>query len=209
MIISLANQKGGVGKTTGAINIAGGLSRMGRRVLLVDADPQGSVLQWQSIENSAEFDVQHHPETDPGRHVALLGSRYDFIVIDAPPAIGDITASILAVSGLAIIPVGPSPLDLWSSRETISLVHEIEPDNPDLRCRLLISKKIPRTRIGREAREAIETYGMKLFATEIGQRVAYVQAMISGMSVLKYAPGSDAAAEVERLCAEILSIGEE
>jgi chromosome partitioning protein len=113
--------------------------------------------------------------------------------------------SILTLSDLAIVPIGPSPLDIWSSKETVMLIREARRKNPGLEGRLLICRKIPRTRIGREAREAMEDYGMVVFQTEISQRIAYVQAMLAGRTVLDYAPSSDAAVEVQSLCEEILS----
>jgi chromosome partitioning protein len=204
MIISLVNQKGGVGKTTVAVNLAGCLSEKGHGVLLVDADPQGSVLQWQSISDHQPFQVEHCPSA------AVLGSRKalakknDHVIIDAPPAMGEITHAILAVSDLAIVPITPSPLDIWSSKETVSLFPEARKRNRKVTAKLLICRKIVGTRVGREAREALETYGMDLFETEISQRVAFVEAMISGRSVLAHAPNSEAAKEIRALSDEIL-----
>lgn len=205
MIMSLLNQKGGVGKTTVAINLAGCLAGRRYRVLLIDGDPQGSVLQWQSIENKTPFDVKHYPLPLTREELEGWARGYDHIVIDAPPAIGEITRAILEVSHLAVVPVGPSPLDIWSSKETIALLQEVRGRRRTLRGMLLICRKIPRTRIGREAREAMETYEMPVFRTEIYQRIAYVEAMISGRTVLDHAPRSEAADEIRNLCEEIIS----
>lgn len=204
MVISLVNQKGGVGKTTVAVNLSGALAQKERRILLVDADPQGSVLQWQSIAENRSFHVLHHPDSLTEGDLKSMSKGFDHVVIDAPPALGDLILSILNLSRLAVIPVGPSPLDLWSSKETVSLIHHARERNRKLKAGLLICRKIARTRIGREAREAMETYGIPVFKTEISQRVAFVEAMISGLSVLEYAPRSEAAAEILGLCEEIL-----
>ena len=204
MIISLVNQKGGVGKTTIAVNLASCLSEKGLRMLLVDADPQGSVLQWQSISDDHSFEVMHRPSPSLLSEKKAMTRGHDHVIIDAPPAIGEITRAILGVSNLAIVPIGPSPLDIWSSKETVSLFPEVRQHNRRIKARLLICRKIVGTRVGREAREALETYGMDMFESEISQRVAFVEAMISGRSVLDYAPRSEAAAEIRRLCEEII-----
>jgi chromosome partitioning protein len=205
MIISLVNQKGGVGKTTIAVNLASCLSNMGYQTMVIDGDPQGSVLQWQSIENNRSFEVMHYPVPFTKADLLPLIKKYAVLVIDAPPAMGEITRSILALADLAIVPIGPSPLDIWSSKETITLIKEIEKKNRRLRGMLLICRKIARTRVGREAREAMEGYETEVFKTEISQRIAYVEAMISGYSVLEYAPTSEAAAEIRNLGREIIS----
>jgi len=204
MIISLVNQKGGVGKTTIAINLASSFAKRGHETLLIDADPQGSVLQWQSIVDNQTIDVRHIPRAALHEKIDTLYRDYRHIIIDCPPAIGDITRSALVVSNLAIIPIGPSPLDIWSSKETIDLIKQARKVNSKLTRKLLICKKIVGTRIGREAREALNTYRLKIFETEIGQRVAYIEAMITGLSVLQYQPRGEAANEIRTLSQEII-----
>lgn len=206
MIISVVNQKGGVGKTTAAVNIARGLSDGPGRSLLIDTDPQGSVLQWHSLGRNPHFDVIHHPSPIRPAEVKSLTTGYKHVVLDTPPAIGEIIRSCLLVSDLAIVPVGPSPLDIWSSQETVAILKEMAGVRPNLTPRLLICRKIPRTRIGREARDALEVYGLRAFQTELFQRVAYVEAMISGLTVLDFAPGSEAADEIRHLCLEIVKL---
>jgi chromosome partitioning protein len=203
MIISLVNRKGGVGKTTLTINLAASALRRNYSVIVIDADPQGSVLQWQTIEENSSFDVEHQPKPLLPSDIKRLSKTHDHILIDSPPVIGDIIQSVLAISDLAIVPVGPSPLDIWSSNETVSLIRRVQNQNHSLEARLLICRKISTTRIGREAREAMQVYNLDIFKTEICQRVAFIQSLVSGVSVLQYAPNSEASREIQSLCEEV------
>ena len=203
MIISVVNQKGGVGKTTVAINLAAMLKRKNFNLVLVDADPQGSATQWHDVEENQAVKVIHHPKQITPADIEALMQGCDHMVIDAPPAIGDITRSILAVSDLAIVPLSPSPLDIWSCWGTLEMIKEVQQENPGLKSQLLISRKIPGTRVGREAREAMEVFDTEIFNAELCQRVAYVDSMTSGVSVMQYAPGSKAMQEIEGLFEEI------
>jgi chromosome partitioning protein len=204
MVISLINQKGGVGKTTTAINIASALSAKKLNVMMVDADPQGSVMQWQSAGANREFDVVHLPASDLRSQIEIHRRAFDHVVIDSPPALSQASQEIAAASDLAIIPIAPSSLDIWSSRETIRLVSDVGRTHPGLFARLLVYRKIPGTRLAAEAREALNSYGLEIFKTEISQRIAYVEAIVSGVSILKYSPNSVAAREIRSLCDEIL-----
>jgi chromosome partitioning protein len=204
MVISLINQKGGVGKTTTAINLASALSARKHRVLMVDADPQGSVLQWQSTGANREFDVVQLSGPELRAQIGNRLQGFDHVVIDSPPALSHISQEIAAASDLAIIPIAPSSLDIWSSRETIQLVSDVGRTHQGLAARLLVYRKIPGTRLAAEARDALNSYGLEIFKTEISQRIAYVEAIVSGVSVLQYSPSSVAAREIRSLCDEIL-----
>lgn len=204
MIISLVNQKGGVGKTTIAINIGIGMARRNYKIGFLDTDPQGTASQWQSIEGNTAFEVKRHPLPVSPEEIMGTDQNHGLLVVDTPPAIGEITQSVLELSDLAIIPLAPSVLDLWSSRTTIGMIQEAKKVNPKLEGRLLVSRKIPRTRLGRDGRDAIAALEMDVFETEISQRIAYVESMIAGVSVFQYAPKSEASKEIENLCEEII-----
>jgi chromosome partitioning protein len=204
MIISFVNQKGGVGKTTTAINLAIGLKKKNYNLVFIDADPQGSAVQWHAIEGNKSFEILHHPSPIHATDIRQLSMNYDYVVIDAPPAIGDISKAIIAVTDLAIIPLSPSALDVWSCWGTLKMIDEIRPLNSDIEVKLLINRKIPGTKIGRDSREAMKQFQMDVFNTELCQRVAFIDAMTSGVSVMQYAPHSKAAGEIERLCEEII-----
>jgi len=206
MIICFVNQKGGVGKTTAAINLAVSLKRKNNSVVFIDADPQGSASQWHAVENNEAFELLHLPEPVEKAAIDMFSRDYDHVLIDAPPAMGEITRSILNVADLVIIPVSPSPLDIWSCSATLEKIKEVQAVRPGLEVKLLINRKIPGTRVGRDARQAVEVFQFDIFDTELCQRVAYIDSLTSGVSVTQYAATSKAADEIERLCDEIVEI---
>ena len=206
MIISFVNQKGGVGKTTTAINLASSLTRRQHRVVLIDADPQGSAVKWHGVENNQAFGILHRPGALQKAEIERYTAANDYVIIDAPPALSDITKAILAVSNLAVVPVSPSSLDIWSCKGTLAMIAEIQQANPDLLVKLLITRKIPGTRVGRDAREGLKAFDADILDTILCQRVAFIDAMQYGVSVMQYAPNCKAADEIEQLCDELIAL---
>jgi chromosome partitioning protein len=206
LIISIVNQKGGVGKTTLAVNLAGGLAYRSLQVALVDTDPQGSVHQWNSLRTEQAFEVLHKATLRGKKDIGALVRRCDHIIIDTPPALGDSSLTAMRVADLLIIPVGPSPLDIWSSREILDLFTQASKRRRKLAGCLVITRRLPRTRIGREAREALSFAAVPVLKSEIFQRVGYVEAMITGQTVMQQGARSEARQEIERLCDEILTL---
>lgn len=204
MIISFVNQKGGVGKTTAAINLAASLARKNYGVALVDADPQGSAARWHAVENNQAFEVVPWPESISKEEIQLVAGGLDYLIIDSPPGRGDTVRTVLSISNLAIIPVSPSSLDIWSCEGTMEMIAESRRFNPELAVDLLITKKIPGTRVAREIHAALATFDVTVMSAELSQRVAFIDAMKCGVSVTQYAPGSKAAEEIEAFCNEII-----
>ena len=203
-VIAILSQKGGCGKTTIAVNLSKGIAVKRHKVMLIDADSQGSILNWKGIAGEHSFQITHYTRDDIHKVIPEM-KGFDYIIIDGPPGVMGITKSILVSSDEVILPIGPSPLDLWSANETISLIKEAQKVHPKLKARILISKKIPNTRIGKEIRDALEGYGLKVMKAEISQRVSYIEAMIAGQSVLDYKPDSESAKEIMDLTKEILN----
>ena len=120
MRIAFVNQKGGVGKTTLAVNVADAIARRGKRVLLIDAGPQGSALDWAAAreeshneeEGDVLFSVVGLPTNFIHKELAPLGRDYDCVVIDGPPRVNKVTTAAIMASDLVPIPVQPSPYDV-------------------------------------------------------------------------------------------------
>ncbi len=204
MIISVLNQKGGVGKTTLAVHIAMGLARQGERILLVDADPQGSALDWAAMRSiDAHFPVVGLPKPSLHRELPKLASDYSTIVIDGPPRVNDVARSAILASDLVLIPVQPSPYDVWAAKEIIDLLHEASTFKEDVKSAFVINRKIVNTAIGRDVQEALADYHLPVFQAQICQRVSFAESAADGQTVMEIAPESIASQEIIALVKEI------
>lgn len=205
MIISLLNQKGGVGKTTLAVNLAMGLAITGNRVMLMDADPQGSSLTWSgNREGEAPFPVVGIPKPTLHKELPKLVNNYDFIIVDGPPRVYDVTRSAILASDLIIIPVTPSPYDVWATEETVKLIAEVKAFKESLKSFFMINRKIMNTVIGRDVIDALAAYDIPVMKSQICQRVGFAETAGEGKTVLETAPESPASDEIRALIQEIL-----
>jgi chromosome partitioning protein len=207
MIITLTGQKGGIGKSTAAVCLAAHGVELGRRVLLVDADPQGTARTWGEVANEAGHPAPTVVAMGAGMHragqLAQVAEGYDLVVIDCPPRHGDVMRSALMVADLAVLPCGPSAADAWALSATLDVLAEARALRDELRACILLTRKQGRTALGKGARAVLESSGLPVLASELAHRVAYQEALACGRGVTAYAPNDRAAEEVRSLFEEI------
>ena len=204
MIIGVLNQKGGVGKTTIAIHIAAALAQEGRRVLLIDADPQGSALDWEAARNDAPlFTVMGKPKASLHRDIETHASHYDDVVIDGPPRVYDVARSAVLASDVVLVPVQPSPYDVWAAKEIVDLIQEAIAFKINLKAVFVVSRKIVNTAIGRDVKEALASYPLPVLETAVCQRVAFAESAAQGLTVLETDSHGAGAQEIRMLIEEL------
>lgn len=209
VILALAGQKGGAGKSTVAISVVAELVARKRKVLLVDADPQGTARTWGDVASEAGHPLPtivamgatlHRPEQLP-----RVASSYDHVVIDCPPRHGEIQRSALMAADTVLLPCGPSAADAWALTTSVELITEARALRPELAAFIVITRKQTHTALSKGAREVLVQTGLPVLDTELGYRVAFAEAIGAGLGVTAYAPRDAAAAEVRALLDELLT----
>ena len=204
--ISILNSKGGSGKSTLATNIARALQNSGASVLIVDSDSQGTLRDW---ENSGE------DETMPAvvslmnyrtleREIRQIGEGYTFVVIDGSAKIEKLLGASIRVSDLVLIPVQPTPPDIWGCADLVDLVlarREMTGGEP--KSAFVISRKITGTRLASDVRGVLGEYGLPVLENGTSQRVAYAEAFAYGTTVLDVEPRGKASLEIMGITNEI------
>ncbi|MHB1280049.1 MAG: ParA family partition ATPase [Acidithiobacillus sp.] len=207
-IIAVINQKGGTGKTTLALNLAVGLARRGS-THLVDADPQRSITQWVGM-GGGSSGLPGVAQLDGNVTAVLskLARSHRYVVVDCPPTVqGEAVAAIMRVAHLALIPVLPSPIDLWASVDMAVVVNEAKQLNPGLRACLVLNQLESRNALSRDMREAVAEFDVPVLAAGMQRRAAYRSAAVEGLSVYGVGKrGQLAVADIEAIIEEVLCL---
>jgi chromosome partitioning protein len=207
-VIAVVNQKGGAGKSTLAMLLAGSLADDGKRVLVADADPQNTSMRWASAGEGFPADVADvsAEEGKLHKHLKKQFDKYDYIVIDTPPsASSPATGSALRIAHLALVPVIPSPPDLWASLRIREAILAAQADrNHDLIARIVVNQAQLNTVLAREVLELLPEFRIPMLAAQLKSRTAYRQCAALGAGIA--ALGSRAALasmEVDALRREV------
>jgi chromosome partitioning protein len=204
-IIAIVGNKGGAGKTTLSVNIAAGISQQSS-IAVIDADPQGSSLQWRAIAGDNVHFPVYAPTFSLKQQAESYSSKNDFVLIDCPPSVkSPQSVSVLEFADIAIIPVQPSPIDLWAAVHIEKAVSEARETNPELKALLVINQLESRTTLSKLVREVLNEIALPVADTAIRRRAIYRNSALEGKSVFGVGKrGADAVEELNSLIQEVV-----
>jgi len=204
-VIALVGNKGGAGKTTLCVNLATGFASRAPTIVL-DADPQRSSLQWRTLTERDEAVTVVDAVDDITAAVQASRERHEYVVVDCPPSVHAVqTTSALEICDLALIPVQPSPLDIWATVHIEEKIEAARHINPGLRALLIINQLEPRTKLSQLIRQALAELSLPVAETAITRRMAYRSSVLEGRTVMDLGVRENPAAdEIRQLIAEVV-----
>ena len=206
-VIAVINQKGGAGKTTLAMNLAAGLSRRGDTVVM-DLDPQGSSTQWASMGKEPFPAVVEQLKGNhwDARTLHQNYQAYRHMVLDCPPSVeSHASMQALRACDIALIPVLPSPIDLWASLRLPQEIEEARKVNPNIKAYLVLNQLEPNSALSAAMHDALTEFGIPVLQAVIRRRAAYRGAALEGVSVYELGGhGTQAVEEIEAIIKEVI-----
>lgn len=204
MIIATTNSKGGVGKSTIAVHLAVWLADQGKKVLLIDADHQESSSRWiEGIQANVDFLTLHLPDEIVAK-VADIANRYEYTIIDGPAGLDEITRAILDITDIALLPCGPSLLDIQAADQTLRILNSrrvVRGGKPEA---LFVRNKLQaKTRLSRALSGALEKLAIPVAQNALYLRQAYADAVVQKSVVMRMHGAEKAAQEIEMLFKEV------
>ncbi len=209
LVITLAHQKGGVGKSTLATNLRGYFAGGGYQSALVDVDPQGSLSKLvRTFAEQQGREPEHVIERSAFKSYADLSRLlevYDIAVIDTPPYLSKELEAVFTISTLVLVPCKASPLDFLAIGDTLDLIRKAQRDRPELLAAVALTMTITGTDFTSSIRRELEKTEFPILKSEIGNRVAYMRSLLRANTVLGD-ENRKAWEEIENLGAEIISL---
>lgn len=206
IVIAVLNQKGGSGKTTIATHLATALRLAGYTVLLVDSDPQGSARDWASVREDHPLSVVGIDRPTIERDLKSI-APVDYVIIDGAPQAAELAVSAIKACDFALIPVQPSPYDIWATADLVDLVKQrIEITDGKLQAAFVVSRAITGSNIGKEVTAILEGYELPVLQSRVHQRVDYPGTAAAGSTILEDFPDSAGAKEIRQLTDELVGL---
>lgn len=203
-VIAVLNQKGGSGKTTIATHLARGLQLQGHSVLLVDSDQQGSARDWRAVDEDNPVPVIGLDRPTLDKDLKNVSNK-EFVVIDGSPQATNLALSAIKAADFVLIPVQPSPYDVWATSDLVELVQQrIEMTDGKLKAAFVVSRAIQNTNIGKEVAAVLQDYNLPVLDARIVQRVSYPNSASAGKTVFETESAkSNAVTEITQLVNEV------
>lgn len=202
-IISLMNEKGGSGKSTIATNLATALHREGKKVILVDADPQGTARDWREASPEGANLPPVIALDRPQMLDSIKSMNADYVIIDTPAKAEAMAAGVVRISHVALVVIQPSGADVWASAATVKLIRQKIDVGGSIDAAFLVNRTSGQTKLSKEIKDGSwNEYGLEQLGVTIGNRVAFAQAISDGLSVYDLAD-ANAKSEIDAVLSEM------
>lgn len=204
-VIAFVGNKGGAGKTTLSVNLAAGLAQHASTVI-VDADPQGSSVHWYANSDETRVSPVIQAQSPLPDQIERLQGEYTYVIADCPPSVhAPQTDAILKMADVAIVPVQPSPVDLWATVHIEQAISEARQINPRLQAYLVVNQMESRSTLSQLIREALAEINVPVAGTAVRKRAVYKASALEGRTVFDMGKrGEEAAAELNKLIQEVI-----